>query len=67
MVRPGGSDNAGRGNGDVTVRSGAQIDGDLVTSQSPTVEPGATVSGQQQRISTRFNAGVIGFASRVAW
>lgn len=54
-------------NGDVTVRSGAQIDGDLVTSQSPTVEPDATVSGHQQRISTRFNAGVIGFASRIAW
>jgi hypothetical protein len=43
-------------NGPVTVRSGAQIDGDLVTSESPTVEPGATVSGQQQRVSTRFDA-----------
>jgi hypothetical protein len=54
-------------NGDVTVRSGAQIDGDLVTGQTPTVEPGATVGGQQQRVSTRFDAGAIGFASRVAW
>jgi cytoskeletal protein CcmA (bactofilin family) len=54
-------------NGDVTVRSGARIDGDLVTGQSPTVEPGATVTGQQQRVSARFNAGVVGFASRVAW
>lgn len=54
-------------NGDVTVQSGAQIDGDLVTGQTPTVEPGATVGGQQQRISTRFDAGAIGFASRVAW
>lgn len=54
-------------NGDVTVRSGAQIDGDLVTRLSPTVESGATVSGRQQRISTRFNAGVIGFASRLVW
>jgi hypothetical protein len=54
-------------NGDVTVRSGARIDGDLVTGQSPTVEPGATVTGQQQRISTRFNTGVIGVASRIAW
>jgi hypothetical protein len=54
-------------NGDVTVRSGAQIDGDLVTGQSPTVESGATVRGQQQRISTRFNAGVVGAASRIAW
>jgi len=51
----------------VTVRSGAQIDGDLVTSESPTVEPGATVSGQQQRVSARFDAGAVGVASRFAW
>jgi hypothetical protein len=54
-------------NGAVTVRSGAQIDGDLVTSETPTVEPGATVGGEQQRISTRFDAGALGFASRVVW
>ena len=54
-------------NGAVTVRTGAQIDGDLVTSETPTVEPGATVAGQQQRISTRFDAGAVGVASRIAW
>ncbi len=54
-------------NGDVTVRSGAQIDGDLVTAQEPTVESGATVSGQQERVSTKFNAGAVGVASRFAW
>jgi hypothetical protein len=54
-------------NGDVTVRSGAQIDGDLVTGEAPTVEPGATIAGQQQRVSSRFNAGAIGLASRIAW
>ena len=54
-------------NGDVTVTSGAQIDGDLVTGQTPTVEPGATVGGQQQRISTRFDADAVGVASRFAW
>ena len=54
-------------NGPVTVRSGAQIDGDLVTSETPTVEPGATISGQQQRVSTRFDAGAVGVASRIAW
>jgi hypothetical protein len=54
-------------NGPVTVRSGAQIDGDLVTSETPTVEAGATVSGQQQRISTRFDAGAFGVAGRFAW
>jgi cytoskeletal protein CcmA (bactofilin family) len=54
-------------NGAVTVRSGAVIDGDLVTRQSPTVESGATVRGQQQRVSTRFNTGDLGLASRVIW
>ena len=54
-------------NGTVTVRSGAQIDGDLVTSETPTVESGATISGQQQRVSTRFDAGAVGVASRFAW
>ena len=54
-------------NGAVTVASGARIDGDLVTSETPTVEPGATISGQQQRISARFDAGAVGVASRFAW
>jgi hypothetical protein len=54
-------------NGDVTVRSGAQIDGDLVTSQTPTVEQGATVAGEQQRVSARFDADAIGLASRIVW
>ena len=54
-------------NGDVTVLSGAQIDGDLVTGQSPTVDPGATIGGEQQRVSSRFNASAVGIASRIAW
>jgi hypothetical protein len=54
-------------NGAVTVHSGAMIDGDLVTRQSPTVESGATIRGQQQRVSTRFNTGDLGLASRVIW
>ena len=54
-------------NGPVTVRSGAQIDGDLVTNESPAVESGATIAGQQQRISSRFDAGAFGLASRFAW
>jgi hypothetical protein len=49
------------------VLSGAQIDGDLVTSETPTVEQGATVTGDQQRVSTRFDAGAVGVASRFAW
>jgi hypothetical protein len=54
-------------NGGVTVRSGARIGGDLVSGKKPTVEPGATVAGQQQRVSTRFNAAAIGLASRLVW
>jgi cytoskeletal protein CcmA (bactofilin family) len=54
-------------NGAVTVRSGAQIGGDLVTTDTPTVEPGATITGHRQRVATRFDAGDIGFASRVGW
>lgn len=54
-------------NGDVTVRSGARIEGDLVTSQTPTVEPGATVVGEQTRVSVRFDADAFGVASRIAW
>ncbi len=54
-------------NGAVTVRSGAEIGGDLVTTDTPTVESGATVTGKRQRVATRFDAGDIGFASRIAW
>jgi hypothetical protein len=54
-------------NGTVTVRSGAVIDGDLVTRESPNVESGATIRGKQQRLSARFDAADIGFASRLAW
>jgi len=54
-------------NGTVTVHSGAVIDGDLVTRESPNVESGATIRGKQQRVSARFDAADFGFASRVAW
>lgn len=53
--------------GSVTVRSGATIGGNLVTLESPSVEPGATVRGEQRRVSTEFDAAEFGFASRFAW
>jgi len=53
--------------GAVTVRSGAEIGGNLVTTDTPTVESGATITGQRQRVATRFDVGDIGFASRIAW
>ncbi|HET6712830.1 MAG TPA: polymer-forming cytoskeletal protein [Actinomycetota bacterium] len=54
-------------NGSVTVRSGATIGGNLVTVDDPEVEPGATVRGEQRRVSTDFDATAFGFASRLAW
>jgi hypothetical protein len=54
-------------NGSVTVRSGATIGGNLVTVDSPEVEPGATVRGEQRRVSAELDAAEFGFASRFAW
>ena len=54
-------------NGSLTVRSGATVNGDLVSVDSPTVEPGATVRGDQRRVSAEFDAAEFGFASRLAW
>jgi len=54
-------------NGSVTVRSGATVGGNLVTVDDPNVEPGATVRGEQRRVSTEFDATAFGFASRIAW
>jgi hypothetical protein len=54
-------------NGAVTVRSGATIEGNLVTGDAPDVESGATVVGEQRRVSADFDATQFGFASRVVW
>jgi hypothetical protein len=54
-------------NGAVNVRSGAEVGGDIVSRQTPTIAPDATVRGQQTSVSTRFDAADLGFASRVAW
>lgn len=54
-------------NGPVLVRSGAVIGGDLVSVETPVVEEGATIRGQQQGLDARFDATGFGFASRFAW
>ncbi len=54
-------------NGKATVRSGARIGGNLVTTDSPTVEPGATVEGEQRGISGGFDTANFGLASRFVW
>ncbi|MGE5225929.1 MAG: hypothetical protein ACM3OO_03540 [Planctomycetaceae bacterium] len=54
-------------NGKATVRSGAHIGGNLVTTDSPTVEQGATIEGQQRGISGGWDTANLGLASRFAW
>lgn len=53
-------------NGDVVVRSGAVIEGDLVTQGTAEVEDGATIRGNRTNIVTRFDFD-IGIASRFVW
>ena len=54
-------------NGPVVVRSGATIGGDLITVETPTVEPDATIRGEQRGVQGRFDWADIGFAGRFAW
>lgn len=54
-------------NGRVVIRSGAEIGGDVVSRQSPQIEDGATVRGDVQDITTRFDFEDLGLAGRIAW
>ena len=54
-------------NGDVAVRSGAEIGGDLVTQGTPQVEDGATIRGSQTKVATKFDYDMGGFAGRFVW
>jgi hypothetical protein len=54
-------------NGDLVVRSGAEIGGDLVTQATPRVEDGAIVRGERSSVVTRFDVDMVGFAGRFAW
>jgi hypothetical protein len=54
-------------NGDLVVRDGAEIGGDLVTQGTPDVEEGATVRGDRQSVTTRFDFEGWGLAGRFAW
>ena len=54
-------------NGAVVVRSGAEIGGNLVTQSTASVEPGATITGEQRSISTDVDLTDVGLASRFAW
>ena len=54
-------------NGDVVVRSGAEIGGDLVTQGEPIVEDGATIRGERRDVVTSFDLERFGVAGRFAW
>ena len=54
-------------NGDVTIRSGARVGGDVVSTRSPTIDDGATVEGDVTRVAARFEWEDVGIASRFYW
>ncbi|MBD0292449.1 MAG: hypothetical protein ICV70_02595 [Jiangellaceae bacterium] len=54
-------------NGQVELRDGAEVTGDVVSQRAPTVAEGATIGGETQRIQTNFNWDGFGWAGRLAW
>ena len=65
---------SGRVNGDVivfkgsvTLRSGATVTGDVMSQDSPVVEPGATIVGESRRIQTNFDWNGFGWVGRLLW
>ena len=53
--------------GAVLVRSGAEIGGDVASTDDATVQEGAAVSGKVESITSHLDVGRIGLASRIAW
>jgi hypothetical protein len=65
---------SGRVNGDVVVfngrvelRSGANVNGDVVSQNAPVVAPGATIGGNTRRVQTNVNWEGFGWVGRLAW
>jgi hypothetical protein len=54
-------------NGRVIVRSGAEVDGDIASRQDPQIEEGATVRGDIEGISGRFDLEGLGWVARYVW
>src|ERR687898_134356 len=54
-------------NGRVTVRSGAEVGGDLFSRSDAVVEDGATVRGEVGAVPTRFDIEDTWFPGRIAW
>jgi hypothetical protein len=49
------------------VHSGAHVGGDIVSQSPPTIEQGATVDGNLERVGSRFDWQGYGFAGRFVW
>ena len=54
-------------NGRVTVRSGAEVGGDIISREGADVEDGATVGGSVEGIAGGWRWSEIGWAGRYAW
>jgi hypothetical protein len=54
-------------NGQVVLRSGGTVTGDVVSQSSPVVAPGATIGGQTRRVETNVNWKGFGWVGRLAW
>jgi hypothetical protein len=53
--------------GDVVLRSGSRVGGDVITLEDPQIEQGATIEGSVDDLETRWNLYDITFAGRFAW
>jgi hypothetical protein len=54
-------------NGRVLIRSGAEIGGDVASRESPQIEDGATVRGNVENVTTRFDFENVELGGRIAW
>jgi hypothetical protein len=53
--------------GDVVLRSGALVRGDVISIEEPVIEEGATVEGSVDDLPTRWDLYSFGFLGRYAW
>lgn len=54
-------------NGDVLLRSGSRVGGDVVSLEDPQIEDGATVGGSIDDLRTRWDFYDVTFVGRLAW
>ncbi|HEX6208608.1 MAG TPA: hypothetical protein VF058_09675 [Actinomycetota bacterium] len=53
--------------GDVVLRSGSEVQGDVITLEDPQIEEGATIGGSVDDLQTRFDLYDSTFIGRFAW